>query len=100
MSLRVGASGSTVGIDGSARRPGAPVNPSGRPSFAAILRDAVSAADRSRTPSLPVRAEASDTVRHLALQAEVYRESQRVEIVSRLVDHAVSAVKTLLQSRF
>lgn len=100
MSLRVGASPSPVGIDGSSRRSGASVSTSGKPTFATILRDAVSAADRSRTPSLPVRADAADTVRHLALQAEVYRESERVEIVSRLVDHAVSAVKTLLQSRF
>jgi hypothetical protein len=100
VSLRVGASPSSVGIDGSSRRPGGPVTPNGKPSFATILRDAVNAADRGRTPSLPVRADASDTARSLALQAEVYRESERVEIVSRLVDHAVSAVKTLLQSRF
>lgn len=100
MSLRVGPPGSSVPHDASALRPGATVAAIGKPSFAAVLRDAVSAADRSRTPSLPIRTDVSETARHLALQAEVYRESERVEIVSRLVDHAVSAVKTLLQSRF
>ena len=100
MSARVGASPSSVGVDGSARHPFTPVTSSGKASFATILRDAVNAAERTQTPSLPVSNGATDAARTLAVQAEVYRQSERVELVSRLVDHAVGAVKTLLQSRF
>lgn len=100
MSARVGASPASAGVDGSVRHPSPPATSIGKASFAAILRDAVNAAERTKTPSLPVRNDASDAARSLALQAEVYRQSERVELVSRLVDHAVGAVKTLLQSRF
>lgn len=100
MSARVGATPASVGTEGSVRHPFPPGASSGKTSFAKILRDAVNAAERTQTPALPVRNEASDAARSLALQAEVYRQSERVELVSRLVDHAVGAVKTLLQSRF
>lgn len=100
MSARVGATPASVATDGTARHHFAPGASSGKASFAKILRDAVNAAERTQTPAHPLRNGATDTERSLALQAEVYRQSERVELVSRLVDHAVGAVKTLLQSRF
>lgn len=69
-------------------------------SFAHVFRDAVAAAERSGTPSVSRISENSEAARALALQAEIYQQAERVEIVSKLVDHAVSAVKTLLQTRF
>lgn len=35
----------------------------------------------------------------LALQADVYRHAERLELTSKLLDHGVGAVKTLLQTR-
>lgn len=35
----------------------------------------------------------------IELQVRVYREAERVELVSKLVDHAVSAAKTVLQTK-
>ncbi len=69
-------------------------------SFASFLRKAVESADRAHAKALPAPPPGNDTARALALQAEVYRQAERVELASRLVDHAVGAVKTLLQSRF
>lgn len=100
MSARVGASQASIGVDGSSRHSFPSVTSSGKASFARILRDAVNAVERTQTSSIPVRTDSSDAARTLALQAEVYRQSERVELVSRFVDHAVGAVKTLLQSRF
>lgn len=70
------------------------------PSFAQVFRDAMRAADRSRPETPRASAIPTDASRALALQAEIYRDAERVELVSKLVDHAVSAVKTLLQTRF
>lgn len=70
------------------------------PSFSRVLRDAMRSVERNgvapgRTSPIP-----HDSLRALELQAEIYRHSERVELVSKLVDHTVSAVKTLLQTRF
>ncbi len=45
------------------------------------------------------RGEGMDPARLLALQSGVYRYTQEVELASKLVDKASSAVKTILQSQ-
>ena len=68
-------------------------------SFAATLERAsralespVASAARASGPTSPM-AEA------IELQARVYRDAERVELASKLLDHAVGAVKTVLQTR-
>jgi hypothetical protein len=42
---------------------------------------------------------ALDAAQLIALQAGVYRYSEAVDLASRLVDHATSALKTVLQGQ-
>ena len=76
-----------------------PAVSTGNRSFASVLRDAVQAAERGRSARTPDTPPVTDTARALALQASIYRHAEQVEIVSKVVDHAVSAMKTILQTR-
>jgi hypothetical protein len=66
-----------------------------RETFERLLATADPAA--RRTPHVPSVATADTTA--LELQARVYREAERAELISKLVDHTVGAVKTILQTR-
>jgi hypothetical protein len=65
--------------------------------FAAAFERALRALERGSAE--PPRVSELDAERTLALQASTYRQVERVELVSRLVDHGVGAVKTILQTR-
>lgn len=72
----------------------------GQPALHRTFRDVLAAIDRSSTAAPAAAPGHVGAPQALALQAEVYRHAERVELVSRLLDHAVGAVKTLLQTRF
>ena len=73
------------------------------PSFADVLRQAAESMAEGQTRiDRAVRRGArgeTDPGRLLALQAGVYRYTQELELASKLVDKATSAVKTTLQSQ-
>ena len=74
--------------------------PSARGGFAAALDGAVRALERADGKlSLPAGLEASGPRAMLALQASLYRRVEQVELASKVVDSAVTGVKTLLQTR-
>ena len=60
--------------------------------------DALERALRSGRPSA-ADLSTQDPRELLELQASLYRDAQRLELASRAVDHAVGALKTLLQTR-
>ena len=62
-------------------------------AFEKVLR----ALDRSHA-SVP-QVKSGDQAGLLALQAAIYREAQRIEITTRVVDQIVNGVKTVLQTR-
>lgn len=72
-----------------------PAHSLGGRRFADALRRTLAAVDETPRPG----PEAPDARAALALQAAVYRHAERVELASRLLDHGVSAVKTVLQTR-
>lgn len=96
MSARVRAVEPRVAVDRAAPQP--PVSTGAR-SFASVLRDAVQSAERGRAARSQEASPVTDPARALALQAAIYRHAEQVEIVSKVVDHAVSAMKTILQTR-
>ena len=96
MNPRVRAVEPQVAVDRAAPQPAVS---SGARSFASVLRDAVQTAERGRAARTPDAAQVTDPARALALQAAIYRHAEQVEIVSKVVDHAVSAMKTILQTR-
>ena len=55
---------------------------------------ALDARSAGRTPL-----DTADPAALLAAQAALYREAERIELASRVVDQGVGAVKTLLQTR-
>lgn len=66
-------------------------------AFAEVLTRAIRSVDeRASAAGSPANLDAAAALR---LQASVYREAERVELVSKLVDHAVGSIKTLLQTR-
>ena len=74
-----------------------PATPRQGSSFAQTLERAMGAVERSSGATAAVGdlgpAEA------LALQATLYRHAERLELASKLLDHGVGAIKTLLQTR-
>ena len=68
-----------------------------RSSFAEALARAAGRLDAG--PKALVAAEALEPRRVVELQLAVYRHAERVELASKLADHAIGAVKTLLQTR-
>lgn len=80
----------------------APATPAGRasgPSFAAALKGVGKAVDRGE--ALIARAAHGDlggldSAQLIALQAGIYRYSEAVDLVAKLVDRASSAVKTVI----
>ena len=76
-------------------------HPAGRATggFRAALDGAVRALERADRPVSAPDATGVDAASALALQAEIYRQAERVELASKLLDHAVGAVKTVLQTR-
>jgi len=113
-------------VDGIQRAPRVPTvssaKPEGRgvggPRFT-LERPTEQARDRPRAPALPPALQTLERQREtidrwiagartgarisplglLALQTEVYAYAQRVELVSRLVDRTVGAVKTVLNTQ-
>jgi hypothetical protein len=69
------------------------------PEFAGAIGRAIAALDRSSR--IPSGRDAADGQPEslLAAQAALYREAETVELAARLVDHAVGAIKTVLQTR-
>ena len=67
--------------------------------FGEVLARALGDLDRSAANASPPTAGALDTRGALELQIAVYRHAERVELTSRLIDHGLSAVKTVLQTR-
>jgi hypothetical protein len=66
--------------------------------FAAALERALG--DLDRGAGTPAATEAPlDARAALELQAAVYREAERVELASKLLDHGLAALKTVLQTR-
>lgn len=51
----------------------------------------------NQAPQLPANDLSSPDV--LRLQVEMYRQAEQIELASKLLDHGVSAVKTILQTR-
>ena len=94
MSARVGGASATV-----------PPAPAGRCSaqphggFRTALEGAMRALERAGAPVAPRPPGEVDAASALALQAEIYRQAERVELASKLLDHAVGAVKTVLQTK-
>jgi hypothetical protein len=70
---------------------------SGATSFEATVARAARALDEAVTAPRP--STTADPAALLATQAEIYRHAERLELASRVVDHAVGAVKTILQTR-
>jgi hypothetical protein len=71
----------------------------GRGAFVQALERAMSRLDATPGVDAARAAGPLDPGRILELQTAVYEHAERVEIVSKLADHAVGAVKTLLQTR-
>jgi len=67
--------------------------------FRAALDGAVRALERADTRVTAPASGEVDAASSLALQAEIYRQAERVELTSKLLDHAVGSVKTVLQTR-
>jgi hypothetical protein len=68
-----------------------------RSSFAQVLARAAGRLDAGPRPL--GAAEALEPRRVVELQLAVYRHAERVELASKLADHAIGAIKTLLQTR-
>ncbi len=68
-------------------------------AFSRVFEQAVRDVDRAIAIPDIEATEPLDARGALELQAAVYRHAERVEIVSRIVDHGVAAVKTVLQTR-
>jgi hypothetical protein len=84
----------------SASAPSAPAgHPGQRDAFARALERAMERLDAAPGSGAADVARSLEPRRLLELQAAVYAHAERVEIVSKLADHAVGAVKTLLQTR-
>lgn len=66
-------------------------------AFSRILEQTLTGIDRGI--AVPGTTEPLDARGALELQAAVYRHAERLEITSRLLDHGVGAVKTVLQTR-
>jgi hypothetical protein len=75
----------------------APAN--GGATFARVLARALADVDRSAAGLATSNGAALDARQSLELQAAVYRHVERLELASRLIDHGISAVKTVLQTR-
>jgi hypothetical protein len=67
-------------------------------SFSETLERALARVDRFESTSATAVSDL-DARTALELQASVYMQEERFELISRLVDHGVSAVKTILQTR-
>lgn len=90
----------TIGAATHATAAPSPADQSGpRGAFAHALERAFERLDETPGVDAAGAARALDPQRILALQAAVYRHAEHVEIVSKVADHAVGAVKTLLQTR-
>jgi hypothetical protein len=69
-----------------------------RAGFGETLERVVASLDRTGQSPQTIAADASPSSL-LAAQAELYRDAERIELASRLLDHSVSAIKTILQTR-
>jgi hypothetical protein len=67
--------------------------------FARSLERALASVDADAARGGADAVRTSDPQRLLELQSAIYRHAERVEIVSRLADHAVGTIKTILQTR-
>ena len=82
---------------------GAPSHESGgtnrpRGGFAGALDHALRALEPQRATSVAATGEL-DPAAALALQASIYRDAERLELASKLLDYGVGAVKTILQTK-
>jgi hypothetical protein len=71
----------------------------GTGGFARAFEQALRRLDRPDAPATGTATAELDARAALELQAAVYRRAEEIELASRLLDHGVSAVKTILQTR-
>jgi hypothetical protein len=88
-----------VPVSPQAPPPDAPASRASGPSFSAALKGVGSAVDRGE--ALIARAAHGDlggldSAQLIALQAGIYRYSEAVDLVAKLVDRASSAAKTVI----
>ena len=68
-------------------------------SFSDLMTEMLERPLRDRATIQPSDEFIASVDQSLILQARIYREAERIELVSKLIDHSVGAMKTILQSR-